>query len=181
MLIPLIRLIRIEKKKIQSRLFWFRLISPEARKAFKVTDAFYIFDHFDTFFSVIENAPQLPIDTLIRAVDLLYRTTENLGTMLDTYLMKNKLDRQMDYLNLIKMLMYLLVSTIRAVDLFVKKNAMPAKSGRKNKKNSDDHSLSEFDRYEAKRFDVLIQICNIMQMPIDKLWQISIAEENFVK
>lgn len=90
----------------------------------------------------------------------------------------------MDYLNLIKMVMYLLVSTIRAVDLFVingKNNSTSAKGGRKNKKNSNDHSLSEFDRYEAKRYDVLIQICNIMQMPIDKLWQISIAEENFVK
>ncbi|XP_055296680.1 condensin complex subunit 1-like [Sitodiplosis mosellana] len=150
-----------------------------ARQAFKAGDAFYIFDHFDTFFSVTENADKLSIDHLNQTVDLLYRTTEKLGAMLDSYLKQDQLDRQMDFLNLTKMVMYLLVSTIRAVDLFVKNNSIQAKSGRKNKKNTND-SMPAFVRYEEKRYDVLIQICNIMQMSIDKLWPISIAEENFV-
>lgn len=125
---------------------------------------------------------QLQIQSLVRAVDLLYRTTENLGQMLDAYLKQEPLNRQNDFLNLIKMTMYLLVSTIKAVDVFVKNNqaqSQPA-TGRKNKKNTDD-SLPHFINYEKQRYEVLIQVCNIMQLPIEKLWNMSIVDEDFVK
>lgn len=131
---------------------------------------------------MIENVQQLQISNLVRAVDLLYRTTENLGKLLDTYLKQEQLDRQNDFLNLIKMVMYLLVTTVKAVDVFVKNNLTQPNTagGRKNKKNTDD-SLPHFASYENKRYEVLIQTCNIMQLPIEKLWNMSIVEENFVK
>lgn len=131
---------------------------------------------------MIENVSQLQISNLVRAVDLLYRTTENLGQMLDAYLKQETLDRQNDFLNLIKMVMYLLVSTVKVVDVFVKNNlTQPNQAGgRKNKKNTDE-SLPHFISYEAKRYDVLIQVCNIMQLPIEKLWNMSIVDEDFVK
>lgn len=153
-----------------------------AHQALQQSDAFYIFDHFDTFFSVIENASQLQIQNLARAVDLLYRTTEILGQMLDVYLKQETLDRQNDFLNLTKMVIYLLVSTVKAVDVFVKNNQTQSNTatGRKNKKNTDD-SLPHFISYDAKRYEVLIQVCNIMQLPIEKLWNMSIVDEDFVK
>lgn len=161
--------------------FVFFFLLSDAHQALNTGDAFYVFDHFDTFFSVIENAAHLHVTNLIRAVDILYRTAETLGTMLDAYLKQDTLDRQNDFLNLTKMVMYLLITTIRAVDAFVMQNNLtPSKTGRKNKKNTDDvlpHSIS----YEGKRYDTLIQICNIMQLPIDKLWHLSIIEDDFVK
>lgn len=152
---------------------------PAAKQSFKEADVFFIFDHFDAFFSVIENSAKLQMNTLILAIDILYRTTDKLGELLDTYLKQETLDRQDDFLNLTKMVMYLLVSTIRAVDTFVKNNT-PAKSGRKSKKNADDLP-PEFANYGDKRYSVLIQISNFIQMQIDKLWPMSIVEEDFIK
>lgn len=153
-----------------------------AHQALQTGDAFYIFDHFDTFFSVIAETSQLQINHLVRAIEILYRTTENLGQMLDAYLKQDTLDRQNDFLNLTKMVMYLMVSTVKEIDTVVK-NYMAqsnASAGRKNKKNTDDQ-LPQYANYEAKRLEVLIQVCNIMQLPIEKLWNMSIVEEDFVK
>lgn len=131
---------------------------------------------------MIAETPQLQISFLVRAIDILYRTTENLGQMLDAYLKQDTLDRQNDFLNLTKMVMYLMVSTVKEIDTVVK-NYMAqsnATAGRKNKKNADDQ-LPHYATYEIKRHEVLVQVCNIMQLPIEKLWNMSIVEEDFVK
>lgn len=118
---------------------------------------------------------------MLRAVDILYRTSENLGTMLDVYLNQQNLNLQNDFLNLIKMVMYLLISTIRVVDATEKRHSEQSKSaGRKAKKSIDETSIL-FAQYHPRRYDVLIEICNIMLLPIEKLWTNSIVEENFVK
>lgn len=153
-----------------------------ANQALQNDDAFYIFDHFDTFFSVIAEASHVQIRDLVRAIDILYRTTEKLGQMLDAYLKQETLDRQNDFLNLTKMVMYLMVSTVKEIDTVVK-NYMAqssAAAGRKNKKNTDDQ-LPYYASYDTKRHEVLVQVCNIMQLPIEKLWNMSIVEEDFVK
>lgn len=153
-----------------------------ASQALQTGDAFYIFDHFDTFFSVIAEASQIQIAYLVRTIDILYRTTENLGQMLDGYLKQDTLDRQNDFLNLTKMVMYLMVSTVKEIDTVVK-NYMTqsnAAAGRKKQKSTDDQ-LPQYATYEIKRHEVLVQVCNIMQLPIEKLWNMSIVEEDFVK
>lgn len=122
---------------------------------------------------------QLQTANLVRAIDILYRTAENLGQMLDAYLKQDILDRQNDYLNLTKMVMFLLVSTVRAADELIKKN-FNEPPGRKNKKKNNDQT-SFLASYEAKRYDVLVEICNIMQLPIEKLWNMSMIDEDFVK
>lgn len=116
----------------------------------------------------------------MRALDMLYRTTEKVGKMLDTYLHQDTLDRQNDFLNLIKMVMYLVITSVRAIDTFMKKNCQEPTGGRKNKKNSVDQTAFGA-AYEVKRYEVLMQVCNIMQLPIEKLWNMSIVEEDFVK
>lgn len=151
-----------------------------ASQALKANDAFYIFDHFDVFFSVIENVSQLQSNHSVRAIEILYRTAENLGHLLDKYLKQDTLDRQNDFLNLIKMVMYLLVSSVRAIDTFIKKNLHESAGGRKNKRNSNEQA-SYCAGYDEKRYDVLIQVYNIMQLPIEKLWNMSTIDEDFVK
>lgn len=154
----------------------------DAQTALQSTDAFYIFDHFDTFFSIIENAAQLQISTYVRAIEILYRTTDKLGQMLHDYLKQETLDRQSDYLNLVKMVMYLLVTTVRAIDIYVKNNLnaqMPTARG-KNKRTVDDN-YSHYATYDAKRLEVLVMVCNFMELQFERLWNLSIAEENFIK
>lgn len=149
-----------------------------ANQALQSDDAFYLFDHFDTYFSVIENASQMQMPQLLRAIDLLYRTTEKLGKMLDSYLNQQSLDRQSEYLNLTKMVMYLLVSTARAIDNSVKDASKSmANMARKNNKRNDDQAPNA--NWEPKRYDVLIQVYNFMQLPLEKLFPNAIIEEDF--
>lgn len=101
--------------------------------------------------------------------------------MLDAYLKQETLDRQNDFLNLTKMVMYLLVSTVRAVDVFVKNHQAQASTAAGRKKKNTDDSLPHFISYDTKRYEVIIQCCNIMQLPIEKLWNMSIIDEDFVK
>lgn len=114
----------------------------------------------------------------MRAIDILQQTTNNLGQLLDEYLRQDTLDRQNDFLNLIKMVMYLLVGSVRAVDSFLKKNSPESTGGRKSKKNAGEQGPASYD---TKRYEVLVQVCNIMQLPIEKLWSMSTIDEDFVK
>lgn len=113
----------------------------------------------------------------MRTIDILYSTAANMGEQLDSYLKKDNLDRQNDFLNLIKMVMYLLVNIVRVIDAFVKENYQET-TRRKSKKNADELPTTT---YERKRCEVLFLVCNIMQMPIEKLWNMSMIDENFVK
>lgn len=161
--------------------FWvfFCFSSLAAHQALKSGDAFYIFDHFDVFFSIIENVPQLQINHSLRAIDILYQTAESMGHLLTAYLNQDTLDRQNDFLNLTKMVMYLLVSSVRAIDSFIKRTSQESPGGRKNKKNTEQSAY--LTSYETKRYNMLIQVCNIMQLPIEKLWNRSTIDEDFVK
>lgn len=161
--------------------FFVSCFFPAASQALKASDAFYIFDHFDVFFSVIENVSQLQITHSMRAIDILYRTVDNLGQLLEEYLKQESLDRQNDFLNLIKMVMYLLVSSVRAVDSFIKKNVQESSTGGRKGKKKADEQVSHLESYETKRYNVLLQVYNIMQLPIEKLWTMSTIDEDFVK
>lgn len=152
-----------------------------AYQAFCSSDAFYIFDHFDTFFSVIENAPKLQLNQLIRAIDILYSTTQRFGQMVDAYLKQAELNQQSSYLNLTKMVLYLLVSTVRATDTFIRNETSDANMQKKPGKKPSAEQLGNNADWDDKRYQVLVQLFNIMQMPLEKLWNLSIAEEEFVK
>lgn len=163
-------------------LFVFVYLEKAAQQTLQQSDAFYIFDHFDTFFSVIENADKLQIKVLLRAIEILYKTAENLGQLLSGYLEQENLDRQRDFRNLLKMVLYLLVETVRVVDAFVKENASQnVGTGRKKSKQANDDQLPHFASYEIKRYDVLALLCHIMELPIERAFENSTIEEPFVK
>lgn len=153
----------------------------EARNALNSNEPFIIFEHFDTFFSVIKNAQQLQMSILSRSVHTLFRASEKMVQNLDAYFKQETMDRQKEFLNLIKMVMYLLVNAVRAVDGFVKQHSpQPIATGRKNKKNVDEQ-YSHFTSYENLRYLVLVQVHNVMQLPIETLWNMSIVDEDFIK
>lgn len=75
-------------------------------------------------------------------------------------------------LNALKMLVYANVSLVKKVD----KDVFPSE-GKKTKKQSLD---SESEKWEALRYAALLQLFNILQLPLRNLWDPPIAEEDFV-
>lgn len=170
-----------------------------ARQAYSAgADTFYIFDHFDTFYSLIECATPALLQSLMRATDLLFLTIDKLGKQLAAHLAdKSKpaavtaetdsttsettpaFDREA-YLNLTKMLLYLSTGFVRAIDEVV---ASSGGGGPKTGKKASGAGNMEMEAYawDEKRYKIMLQVFNVFQLPLEKLWSLCIAEESFVK
>lgn len=118
----------------------------------------------------------MSIVSLIRASDLLYLTVDKLGQLLTTYLQNTDPAEQNGYLNLTKMILYLEIGLVRSIDQVVlSADGGTKKSGRKQ---TNDNESNDWD---LKRYRILVQIYNFIQLPLEKLWSVAIAEEDFVK
>lgn len=159
-------------------------MKPAARNAY-ATNVFYIFDHFDTFFSLIENASQPMIVSLIRGLDLVFLTVDKLGRELTEFFNQTTLDpvERESYLNLTKMLTYLSVGFVRAIDEVKAGGSSPDVGTKKGSKKGGGGGGGEADAnsWEDRRFKVLVQLFNLFHMPLEKLWSLCIAEESFVE
>lgn len=149
-----------------------------ANQAFNAGDAFYMFDHFDTFYSVIENAPKLPPAQLFRAVEILINTADKLGEMLNIYLSRSELNEQNKYLNITKMVMWSLVAAVKAIDAAFTVDGGADAGGKKGKKSTIDATPQQL--WDPKRYQVQSTIFHLMEKPLEKLWNLSIADESFV-
>lgn len=151
----------------------------DAMRAFKdKRDPFYLFDHFDTFFSIIEHASRIQIMLLMRVLDTLNHTSERSMRLLEAYLKQKDLDQQTAHLNLLKMLLYLMVSTVRAIDLIIMEESTDVLGSKKSAKKQTDRSHDI--AYDDRRFEILKSIYDLLQLPLEQLWTMAIAEEDFV-
>lgn len=119
----------------------------------------------------------MPATQSLRAIDILINTAEKLGEMIDVYLSQKELDRQRPFLNLTTMVMYLLVTTVRAIDTAMKNDSMGA-GGRKGRKSGADSTPHQL--WEERRYQVQSTVFHLMERPLEKLWNMPIAEESFV-
>lgn len=107
-------------------------------------------------------------------MDLLYKSIDLLGKVLAEFLLKTDAtqNERSIMLNALKMLLYANISLVKKVDkdVFVTE-------GKKSKKQAND---SENERWEALRYAALLQLFNILQLPLRNLWDPPIAEEDFV-
>lgn len=161
---------------LQTILLSFVFQFQDARNAFTSSDPFYIFDHFDTFYSLIENAGSCQMITLYRGCDLVYLTADKLGNLLATYLQSNNVADRNSHLNLTKMVLFLSVGLVNCMDNVTGDEGGSKKGNQKNRQS--DTNTAERDE---RRYKTLVQIYNVMQLPLEKLWAESIAEEAFVK
>lgn len=138
----------------------------------------YVCDHFDTFFSVIENASKLPSNLLFRAIDILIGVAEKLGKMLSTYLTRSELNDQSKHLNLTKMVIWSMVAIVKSIDVALTANERIDASGKKGKRPTVDATPEQL--WDLKRYQVLSCIFHLMEAPLEKLWNLSIVEESFV-
>lgn len=148
----------------------------DARNAFTSSDPFYIFDHFDTFYSLIENAGSCAMITLSRGCDLVYLTADKLGNLLATYLQSNNNADRNSHLNLTKMVLFLSVGLVKCMDNVTGEDSGSKKTTQKNRQSDMDTT-----EWNERRYKTLVQIYNVIQLPLEKLWSESIAEEAFVK
>lgn len=139
----------------------------------------FIQSHFDTFFWIVEHATEQPLVQLLRASDFLYKSVDQLGNSLINILQQSDIrpDIRNHTLNTTKMLIYILVQTVKAIDKVMKAtNDAVMKKGRKAA-----HPEHEVHDWETKRYEILLQMFNVLQLPIEKLWDPPIAEESFIK
>lgn len=136
-----------------------------------------MFDHFDVFYSVIENPSKLLPAVLFRAIDTLINTAEKLGEMLNGYLSRTELNEQNKYLNITQMVMWSMVAAVKAIDAALTVDS-GNDAGKKGKKSTID--ATPLQLWEPKRYQVQSTIFHLMEKPLEKLWNLSIADESFV-
>ncbi|XP_050089414.1 condensin complex subunit 1 isoform X2 [Anopheles aquasalis] len=153
---------------------------PDALKAARLglVDNFGVFDHFDTFYSVIDNSTKLSGTHLIRAYDLLYGAIDNLGNSLAEVLSQKDIDQadRLPCLNAVKMLAFLMNGTVKAIDAHI--NSNNDKMPKKGKKQMNDNG--EALGWDEKRYPCIVQMYNLLQLPLEKLWDPPVCEESFV-
>lgn len=88
------------------------------------------------------------------------------------------------YLNLSKMLVYLSVGFIRAIDNVKTSTGSPdvgAKKGGKKVSGNGGTGDMDMHHWDDRRFKMLVQLYNLFNMTLEKLWSLCIAEESFVE
>ncbi|KAM7345451.1 CAP-D2 condensin subunit [Cochliomyia hominivorax] len=148
-------------------------------------DPFYIFDHFDTYYAVIENknTDSVAMTNLMRSFDLLYLTVDKLGNRLAPFLAVSEPPTNQErnsYLNLTKMCLFLIVNVVRKIDANIARLQQQQQTNQQKKRGKQADTVEQYPDWEMKRGKFLIQLYNIMQFPLEKLWSPPMAEENFV-
>uniref|UniRef100_A0A182SX51 Condensin complex subunit 1 N-terminal domain-containing protein n=1 Tax=Anopheles maculatus TaxID=74869 RepID=A0A182SX51_9DIPT len=155
---------------------------PDALKASRVVsnDPFAIFDHFDTFYSVIDNEKGLAGTHLLRAYDQLYGAIDKLGSTMADLLSRKEMDTtdRESSLNALKMLAFLVNGMVKVIDSHVN-TASEKMTTKKNKKQSVNEQVEALD-WDNKRYQCIVQLYNLMQLPLEKLWEPPVCEESFV-
>uniref|UniRef100_A0A182NKW6 Condensin complex subunit 1 n=1 Tax=Anopheles dirus TaxID=7168 RepID=A0A182NKW6_9DIPT len=156
---------------------------PDALKASRVVlnDPFAIFDHFDTFYSVIDNEKTLAGAHLLRAYDQLYGALDRQGNTMAGLLSRKELDvtERLSALNAIKMLAYLMNGMVKTIDGHVNAANEKAIVPKKGKKQTSNEQAEALD-WDSKRYQCIVQLYNLMQLPLEKLWDPPVCEESFV-
>ncbi|XP_035900362.1 condensin complex subunit 1 isoform X2 [Anopheles stephensi] len=155
---------------------------PEALKASRAVfnDPFAIFDHFDTFYSVIDNEKGLTGTHLLRAYDQLYGAIDKLGSTMADLLSRKEMDTtdQQSSLNALKMLAFLVNGMVKVIDSHV--NTVNEKLTTKKTKKQSVNDQAEALDWDNKRYQCIVQLYNLMQLPLEKLWDPPVCEESFV-
>uniref|UniRef100_A0A182QXQ5 Condensin complex subunit 1 n=1 Tax=Anopheles farauti TaxID=69004 RepID=A0A182QXQ5_9DIPT len=156
---------------------------PDALKASRIVlnDPFAIFDHFDTFYSVIDNEKTLAGALLLRAYDQLYGALDRLGNTMANLLSRKEIDvtERLSALNAVKMLCFLVNGMVKAIDAHVNAANEKAAVSKKGKKQTNSEQVEALD-WDNKRYQCIVQLYNVMQLPLEKLWDPPVCEESFV-
>ncbi|EDW53379.1 condensin complex subunit 1 [Drosophila sechellia] len=157
----------------------------ECKRKVHLGDPFYIFEHFDLYYSILEarGSDGGSAQNLMRSFDLLYLTVEKLFQDLQPLLtvsepMSNQ--QRNSYLNLTKMTLFLQVSTVKKINNSVQQAMRDQQLNVQKKRTKPSEGLDQFPNWEVKRGKFLVQLFNVLQCPLEKLWSPPVAEEDFI-
>ncbi|XP_030383835.1 condensin complex subunit 1 [Scaptodrosophila lebanonensis] len=145
------------------------------RKKMLAGDIFYIFEHFDTYYSVIESkdADAVTVQNLMRSFDLLYLTVNKLTAQLAPLLAPNaqplSVPNRTRYWNLTKMSLYLLINAVKRI------NALSV-----DKTSNFNVMLKQNPDWIPRLSKFFLQLYIIIKYPLEKLWTPSVVDANFV-
>ncbi|CAL7943553.1 unnamed protein product [Xylocopa violacea] len=151
----------------------------DARSALNAGGINFILEHFDTFFSIIVHGNKVELPVIMRAFSRLHKGTEMLVLDMESIFEKgNDLaeEDRLKYLNVAKMLAYLVSWFICHIDDEVFKDTNDKCMGKRKKLTKSD--LEE--EWESSREKALEYIYRLLQLPLHKLWQPPIVEDSFV-
>lgn len=146
-----------------------------ARLALTAQGVTYIFDFFDVFYSITELAKKVPLPTIFRAMDLLFKSIDALGKVLADFLQNNQATQKdrSSMLNVLKMLIYAKISLVKRID----KDVMTSDVKKTKKQSTEEVNTAKWDEL---RYSALLQLFNILQLPLGNLWDPPVADEDFV-
>ncbi|EDV53204.1 condensin complex subunit 1 [Drosophila erecta] len=157
----------------------------ECKRKVHLGDPFYIFEHFDLYYSILESrsSDAASAQNLMRSFDLLYLTVEKLFQDLQPLLtasepMSNQ--QRNSYLNLTKMTLFLQVSTVKKINNAVQQTLRDQQLNVQKKRAKPSDGLEQFPNWEGKRGKFLVQLFNVLQCPLENLWSPPVAEEDFI-
>ncbi|KAK1132275.1 hypothetical protein K0M31_016395 [Melipona bicolor] len=149
----------------------------EARLALQANGANFIFEHFDTFFSVIVHENKVELTIVQRAFTRIQKGFEMLVLNMENIFEKgNELEEEhrLTLLNMNKMLAYLFSWFICYIDDEVFKDDRFL--GKRKKSTKSDME----EEWESNREKALEYIYRLLQLPLSKLWQPPIVEDSFI-
>lgn len=106
-------------------------------------------------------------------MEVLYKSIDSLGETLAEFLPKEEnthADRS-SLLNILKMLIFATISLVKKIDRDV-----IISEGKKQKKPEEMDNM----KWEDVRYKALLQLFNLLQLPLRNLWNPPVAEEDFV-
>lgn len=127
------------------------------------------------FYSITDQAKKIQLQNIFRAMDLLFKSLDALGKELAVFLQKpnSTLNERNSMLNALKMLVFAEISMVKKVD-----KEVIVTDGKKQKKASPEDIDNA--KWEDLRYAALLQMFNILQLPLGNLWDPPVAEESFV-
>ncbi|XP_069703056.1 condensin complex subunit 1 [Periplaneta americana] len=153
----------------------------ECKNAINEVGTDFIIDHFDALFSVLVHFKQADFSTLSKGWNIIMKGCSVLQNSLTILLDEGDFDNDLRFkmVNITKMTAYILVQMMQSFeDKLSQKPGVLLDTGRGRKKNKNQ----EYDdfNWESKSHGALVLLYNILQLPLNKLWEPPIAEEEFV-
>lgn len=139
----------------------------------------FILNHFDPMFSVVHHAKDLDTKYILTAHNIVLKGISGMCQTLPGLMEQMDCHLRQNLLNAVKMYLFLLYEVLRSLEERFnaktdKELAVDAKSRKKAIKN-----FADFD-WDNKRNESLIKLHDFIHLPLPKLWDPPVADEDFV-
>ncbi|XP_076247462.1 CAP-D2 condensin subunit [Calliopsis andreniformis] len=151
----------------------------ETRASLQANGADFIFDHFDTFFSVMVHGNKVELPIVMRGFNRINKGIEMLVHEMESMFEKgNELQEEdrLRFVNIVKMLAYLFSWFSCHIDDEIMKDTSDKYTGKRKKVARSDVE----EEWETTREKALEYVYRLLQLPLQKLWQPPIVEDSFI-